>query len=172
MAVESKDEVRRLATIMFTDMVGYSALVQKNEALALELLDEQRAILRGAFAEHGGREIEAVGDGFFVEFPSALSAARCAVAIQRALERHRRTHGFSPEVRIGIHAAQATRVGGDFQGMGVHVAARIGALASGGEILASRDTVGHLHELVVSQPRAVSLKGVAEQVKVVSIGWR
>src|SRR4030081_321133 len=96
---------RRLAAIMFTDMVGYSALSQSNEALALDLLNEQRGLLRKVFALHGGREIEAVGDGFFVEFPSALAGANCAIAIQRVL--HDRNASVPPErrirVRIGLH---------------------------------------------------------------------
>src|SRR6185503_17843162 len=98
-------ETRKLAAIMFTDMVGYSALSQKNEALALELLNEHRKILRELFASYGGREIEAVGDGFFVECPSALAAAQCAVEIQRAL--HDRNASQSADrqilVRIGLH---------------------------------------------------------------------
>src|SRR3954463_900640 len=96
---------RRLTSIMFTDMVGYSALSQKNEALALELLNEHRDVLRQKFSRHGGREIEAVGDGFFVEFPSALAGAHCAVEIQRML--HDRNASVSAErridVRIGLH---------------------------------------------------------------------
>jgi adenylate cyclase len=141
MAVESKDEVRRLATIMFTDMVGYSALVQKNEALALALLDEQRAILRAAFAEHGGREIEAVGDGFFVEFPSALSAARCAVAIQQTLAERNSTASSSPpiQVRIGLHVGDVVARDNRIHGDAVNIAARIEPLAPPGGICVSED---------------------------------
>jgi len=91
---------RRLAAIRFTDMVGYSALSQKNEALALDLLDEHRNLLREVFAQHDGREIEAVGDGFFVEFPSALEAARCAIDIQRTL--HDRNSSATAERRIEV----------------------------------------------------------------------
>jgi len=71
---------RRLTTIMFTDMVGYSALSQQQEALALELLEEHRAILRSAFVRHGGPAIEAVGDGFFAEFPSALAGVQYLIS--------------------------------------------------------------------------------------------
>jgi class 3 adenylate cyclase len=85
MGAIASEEQRRLTTIMFTDMVGYSALSQRNEGLALQLLNEHREILRGVFAQHHGREIETVGDGFFVEFPSALAGARCAADIQKSL---------------------------------------------------------------------------------------
>ncbi len=92
-------------------------------------------------------------------------------AAQRALAEHRRKQGFSPKVRIGLHRAEASAEGGDWTGMGVHVAARIGALAEGEEILVSRDTAeGSVFE--VSPPRSVSLKGVAEPVEVVAVEWR
>ena len=73
---------------MFTDMVGFSALAQRKEALALDLLAEHQDKLRPIFVEHGGREIKAIGDGFLVEFASALQAVRCAIAIQTALVEH------------------------------------------------------------------------------------
>lgn len=77
--------MRRLSAIMFTDMVGYSALTQTNEALALRLLEEHRNILRPLFLSHNGREIETAGDAFFVEFTSAVEATNCAIEIQSAL---------------------------------------------------------------------------------------
>src|SRR6266850_4740460 len=73
---------RKLAAIMFTDMVGYSTLSQRNEALALELLEEHRRVVRGVLPQHGGREVKTTGDGFLLEFPSALAAVQCAIEIQ------------------------------------------------------------------------------------------
>jgi class 3 adenylate cyclase len=94
------------------------------------------------------------------------------VAIQRALERHRREHGFSPQVRIGLHEAQIVRRGGDYQGRGVHEAARIAALAGAGEIIASRPLAGGAGVSRASAARAVTLRGIAQPVEVVSIYWQ
>jgi class 3 adenylate cyclase len=86
MAIEGLEE-RKLAAIMFTDMVGYSALAQRDEGLALELLEEHRALLRPAFLKYQGQEVKTIGDGFLVEFASAVAAVNCVVELQEALAR-------------------------------------------------------------------------------------
>lgn len=121
--------------------MGYSALAQKHEALALELLDEQRTLLRSIFPTHGGREIEAVGDGFFVEFTSALDGTRCGIEIQQSLNDRNAT--APPErqvrVRIGLHLGDVVVRGDRVHGDGVNIAARIEPLAGAGGISLSED---------------------------------
>src|SRR6266404_9478482 len=119
-------EHRKLAAIMFTDMVGYSALSQRNEALALELLEEHRRILRRLFPKHQGTEIKTMGDGFLVEFASALAAVRWAVEIQQALAGRNKVQPAERQVRIriGIHLGDVVRSESDVHGDGVNIAAR------------------------------------------------
>jgi class 3 adenylate cyclase len=165
-------ESRRVVkTFMFTDIVKSTNLVEAIGDEAWEtLLHWHDETLRGLFGEHRGEEVVSTGDGFFVGFESPEAAIGCAIAIQRTLADHRRAHGFAPQVRIGVHASPATQVANNFRGKGVHEAARIAALAEGGEILASRETAGELP--AASEPRTVTLKGISDPVEVVSIEWR
>ena len=129
--------------------------------------------LRALFAAHQSEEVDHAGDGFFVAFPNPAAAVECAVAIQRKLAEHRRAHGFAPQVRIGIHTTEATRQGGGYKGRGVHEAARISALAEGGEVVASLETVAERKSrFPVSEPRRVNLKGIEAPIEVVSVDWR
>jgi class 3 adenylate cyclase len=164
---------REVRTFMFTDIVGSTALVEAiGDEAWHDLLHWHDEALRRCFAENAGEEVDHTGDGFFAAFPDAGSALACAASIQRRLAEHRREHGFAPRVRIGLHAAEATRVGRDFEGAGVHAAARIGALAEGGEILASIETVEGTGAIAVGEPREVSLKGIGKPVQVVPVDWR
>jgi class 3 adenylate cyclase len=168
---------REVRTFMFTDIVGSTALVEAiGDDAWHDLLHWHDEALRRCFTGSAGEEIHRTGDGFFVAFPDARAALECASSIQRTLAEHRREHGFAPQVRIGVHAAEATRVGDDYEGAGVHAAARIGALAVGGEVLASVETVDLLGDgigsAVIGEPREVSLKGLAKPVQVVAVDWR
>jgi len=161
-------------TFMFTDMVQSTTLV---DAIGDEAWQDVRRwhdqTLRALFARHSGEEIDHMGDGFLVAFDRAADAVECAVAIQRSLAEHRRSQGFAPQVRIGLHAAAALREGRTYVGKGVHAAARIMALAGAAEIVASRETLaGVTVRFPVSAPRAVALKGIAEVIDVVGIGWQ
>jgi class 3 adenylate cyclase len=164
---------REVRTFMFTDIVGSTALVEAiGDDAWHDLLHWHDEALRRCIADGGGEEIEHTGDGFFVAFPDAGRALACAAKIQRTLADHRRDHGFAPQVRIGLHAAEATRVRDDYEGAGVHAAARIGALAEGGEVLASLDTIDGIDGVALGEPREVSLKGLAKPVRVAAIDWR
>ncbi|MDF2747087.1 MAG: hypothetical protein K0S98_1372, partial [Propionibacteriaceae bacterium] len=119
-----------------------------------------------------GMEVRQTGDGFFVAFNEPAPAIEAAVAVQRSLADQRRDHGFAPQVRIGLHEAEASTRAMDFSGRGVHEAARIGSLAAGGQILASLRTVQHAAtRFPFSAPRSVTLKGVSQPVEVVTVEW-
>jgi adenylate cyclase len=134
-------EQRKLAAIMFTDMVGYSALAQRDDKLALELLEEHRELIREIFPRFNGTEIKTIGDAFLIEFNSALEAAQCGIEIQRTLSK--RNHDVTAErrieLRIGIHIGDVVHRAGDVYGDGVNIASRIEALAGAGGICVSMD---------------------------------
>jgi class 3 adenylate cyclase len=159
---------------MFTDIVDSTRLA---ETLGDEAWDGiirlHDRTLRAAVAEQGGEEVKATGDGFFLAFADANQAIEAAIAIQKRLSEQRRAQGFALTVRIGIHGAQANRVGLDYTGSGVNQASRIGAAADGGEILVSATTLARArHSFSERSRRTLKLKGLAAPVEVVSIDWQ
>ena len=169
-AIRPAEPQRVLKTFMFTDIVKSTNLVEVigDEAWSA-LLNWHDQALRSLFAAHRGQEVVTTGDGFFVSFDSPEAAIDCAIAIQRDLAVHRRDHGFSPPVRIGLHATPATQVARNFQGKGVHEAARIAALAGGGEIFASAETAAGRSD--IAERREVELRGIEEPMEIVAIDW-
>ena len=164
---------RQRRTFVFTDIVGSTPLV---EALGDEAWEElirwHDQTLRAIFNRYGGMEVKQTGDGFFVAFDDPAAAVEAAVAVQRSLAEHRRDHGFAPQVRIGLHQADASTRALDFSGHGVHEAARIGSLAAGGQILASLTTLQHAGtRFPISTSRSVTLKGVSQPVEVATVEW-
>jgi adenylate cyclase len=162
---------RRLAAVMFTDMVGYTALGQKNESLSLTLVEEQRKLIRPILVRHNGREVKTIGDAFLVEFPSALDAVRCAYEIQRGakefnvpLAEDRRVH-----LRIGVHLGDVVGSQGDVSGDAVNMASRIEHFAEDGGVCITRqvyDQVKGKVDVPLSSLGPKSLKNVADPVEV------
>src|SRR3989337_93632 len=138
---------RRLAAIMFTDMVGYSALTQQNEELALDLLEEHRDLLRPVLSEYGGHVIDTAGDGFHVEFSSALQAVRCAIEVQRALSDRNASCPSERRIRIriGIHVGDVMFSEGHVYGDGVNIAARLEPFAEPGGICVSQQVYDQVY---------------------------
>src|SRR5215472_12757610 len=156
---------------MFTDMVGYTALGQRNESLSLILVDEQRKLIRPILSRHGGREVKTIGDAFFVEFPSALEAVRCAYDVQRAarefnisLAEEKRVH-----LRVGVHLGDVVESNGDISGDAVNVASRIEPLADDGGVCLTRQIYDHVQnkfDLPLKSIGPKSLKNVTAPVEV------
>jgi class 3 adenylate cyclase len=134
---------RGTVTFLFSDIEGSTDLVRRvgDEVFAV-IRGDHRRLLRDAFAAHGGREIDTAGDGFFVAFDSARSAASAAVSAQLAIETFTWPADAKVRVRMGLHTAEPHLGEGGYVGVGVTRAARICDAARGGQILVSNATAG------------------------------
>jgi adenylate cyclase len=164
------------ATILFADLVGFSRWVlEVGDEPALELLRAVAAVVEPAITTHRGRLVKRLGDGHMAAFPQPLNALEAALAMQRELGSA--TGGASrhvPRLRVGVHAGQPRRLDGDYLGTDVNIAARVGAAAGPGEVLASAtvlDAIGHepLKELRISRRRGFRAKGVPSNLAVFSV---
>jgi len=135
---------------MFTDMVGSTASAQEDEAMALRVRRQQQKLVRPFFASHQGREVKSMGDGFLVEFDSALQGVQCAVEIQRMLHEHNLSARDASKIRlrIGIHLGDVVHEGDDVVGDSVNIASRIEALADPGGICITDPVFGQVRNKI------------------------
>ena len=164
-------------TIMFSDVAGYSPLNERlGDLAAHEVLRAHNDLVREQLTTHGGREVKSQGDGFMVSFSSASRAVRCAVAIQKALDKYCAEHPEEPiRVHIGLHTGEPIRDRGDLLGRTVITASRLSDLARPGEIVVSSllyELVDPTGEFQFGEPRQVELKGISGIRTVYSVQWQ
>ena len=160
-------EERQLSAIMFTDIVGYTSLMGKDEQKGLEVLDQKLRLINSSLEKFNGEKLKDLGDGTLSSFRSAVDAVNCAIHIQRA---NLQNSDFS--IRIGIHIGDVIFRDGDIFGDGVNVASRIEPLAEPGGICVS----GSVYENIRNQSGITSfflgekeLKNVSEPIKVYAL---
>jgi len=170
-AAELLGESSTRRTFMFTDVVDSTKLVEVlGEDKWRKLLTWHDRRLRELIEEAGGEVIKHTGDGYFAAFQTPAAALEAATRIQRALDEH---EPLAPDVRIGLHTGGAFhKDDNDYAGQGVHIAARVGAFAKGGEILVTGESIDGSSRFRVSEPRGVTLKGFDDPVEVVAVDWR
>jgi len=159
---------RRLAAIMFTDIVGYTAITQRDEAHAMEMLRRHNSLLRPIFERHRGREVKTIGDAFLLEFGSALEALQCAVEVQEAVSNYDRSTPSEADrfkVRIGIHLGDVIYRDNDVFGDAVNIASRIQPLAEPGGICVSDQVFGQVRNKTAYEMLKI------EQVKLKNVSY-
>jgi len=161
---------RRLAAIMFTDLEGYTALAQADEAAALRSIDAQEKLIRPLLGAHRGRKIKSIGDGLLIEFPNARDAIEYAVDLQRAayeFQSHR--DGPRLRIRVGIHLGDVEQRGQDILGDAVNIASRLEPLADAGGICLSVQVYDQVRNKVPFQFQKLgpkNLKGIQGSIEV------
>ncbi|OCP15091.1 adenylate/guanylate cyclase domain-containing protein [Ensifer sp. LC163] len=166
---------RRLAAILAADVVGYSRLMQVDEAGTLVRLKERRrAILSPLVGQHQGRIVKVMGDGVLVEFASAVNAVACAVALQQAMESD--NAGLPGDrrivLRVGVNLGDVLVEGSDLYGDGVNIAARLQGLAEPGSVFVSETVFKHVRGKVqvgFEDLGEHSLKNMAEPVRMYKV---
>ncbi len=155
--------LRELATIMLTDIVGYSGSMERDEQHTYAKLLKHNAIVRAEIANYRGREIKTIGDAFLVIFRSALDGVDCALGIQRAFKEFNLDKDEADQIllRIGLHLGDILITSNDVFGEGVNIVARIQPLAEPGGICVSEAVYIHVRkkfELKVERVEGVDLQ--------------
>ena len=158
---------RQLAAIMFTDIVGYTALMDEDEQRAFELLKKNRQVQRPLIEKYNGKWLKEMGDGVLASFSTVTDAVFCAAAIQKSCE-------DEPDLklRIGIHQGEVVFDGEDVFGSGVNIASRLEPLAPIGGILVSESVhrnLGNKKNIVSTFLREEQLKNVKEPIRIYSV---
>ena len=173
---ESETAAQGTATIMFTDLVDSSGMMHRlGDRDGRRVLSGCERIIRGQTAAHDGSVVKTMGDGLMVTFRSAHRAVASAVAIQRELGQSTPQHTGAPLVlRIGLTVGEPVQDGEDMYGMSVIIAARIAAMATGGQVLVSQiahDLIASSGDFAFRPVGATELKGVPGKHLLFEVLW-
>ncbi len=158
---------RQLAAIMFTDIVGYTALMGRDTSKALELIEVNKAIQKPLIEKHHGQWLKEMGDGALARFPSALDALQCAIEIQK-----RAKSELDGQLRIGIHLGDITIDQNEIYGDGVNIASRLEQLADPGGIYVSDGIIKSIRgqsSIPVKDLGEIRLKNVDYPLKIYAV---
>jgi class 3 adenylate cyclase len=162
-------------TLVFTDIEDSTKLnAFLGDQRWLDVLRAHNDVIANVTSGAGGTVVKNIGDGFMLAFPSARTGVRCAIELQRQIVGRFNDPGSPVRVRIGAHVGEAVRESDDFFGHAVNYAARIAAVAAGGEIVASslvHGLLGATGEFAFEAPRSVELKGIADPQLIYPIAW-
>ena len=161
------ESTRQLAAIMFTDIVGYTALMGKDSQKALELVRISKEIQKPLVEKYNGKWIKEMGDGVLAQFNTALDAVNCAIEIQKSARAE-----LDAKLRIGIHSGDITIEDDDVYGDGVNVASRLESIADPGGIYISDAILKAIQGQSDVQTKylgEISLKNVAYEVRTYAI---
>ena len=177
-AAEAAPAAARLRTVLFTDIVGHTEMMQRlGDARGRDVLREHERITRETLKQHGGAEVKTMGDGFMASFGSVTSALECAVGLQRSFAAWNdgRAQQAAPlRVRVGLNAGEPIEEDGDLFGATVILASRICAQAAAGEILVP-EPVRHLlagKSFAFSDRGEFAMKGFDDAVRLYEVRWR
>ena len=159
---------------MFTDIAGYSALTQKDEKMALQLLEKHNELIRPIFSKHNGAEVKTIGDSFLVEFGSALAAVECSLELQKVLHDYNGEKSSAEKllVRVGIHVGDVVHRGNDVLGDAVNIASRIEPLAQSGGVCISEQVYSEVRNklpLRITKLEPKQLKNIAFPINVYNL---
>jgi len=159
----SSKEIHKLAAIVFTDLVGFTKIMDKNEQAGLDLLEKQRLLFLPIIETYKGTMLKEIGDGMLLMFDSSLSAVECAITIQKEATNNNLL------LRIGIHIGDIVVKKNDIFGSGVNTASRIESLTKAGEICISEDVwrlIRNRNDLFAESIGKRELKGIKHPIEV------
>lgn len=160
--------------LLFTDLVGFSSwALEAGDAAAVQLLREVGVVVEGAVTDHGGRIVKRLGDGVMAVFPEAQDAVEAALSMHPGLEEIE-IAGHTPSMRAGVHCGRPRKLGGDYLGVDVNVAARVGEAAGAAEVLVSQPACAKLDPVRFDFGRAKRLKasGAPRELRVSAVTAR